>query len=251
MKLGIVGGVSWPGTVHYYGEICRRSEVLCGAAPEITVESLQHHRAVALIGSEDEASWQGFDSYHRKALRRLALAKCDVAMIASNSPHQRLSVIAKGVALPIIDLFEELALAAQNLGMNSLLVLGTKLTMGSSRLRACLATRGITMQTPDEVHWPKLFAIMEKLQHGPADGSEAAEICRIAKGHASVALACSEFPLAFPDRQDATFQLDGKTFLSASVIHIEAAVRTVCGNGTESRDFLGQSTIFTLTRASE
>jgi aspartate racemase len=68
-KIGIVGGVGWQSTVHYYSELCRRSEQWHLAAslpgvpstPEITIESLDLAVAISYLGSDDEQSWSRFD----------------------------------------------------------------------------------------------------------------------------------------------------------------------------------------------
>ena len=93
-KIGVVGGVAWRSTVDYYSEICRRSEQwhvsrnLQGvpSTPEMSIESLDLHKAVSYLGSDDdddEESWLQFDDYHRAALRRLEASGADFALMAS------------------------------------------------------------------------------------------------------------------------------------------------------------------------
>lgn len=101
-KIGIVGGIAWPSTVEYYSEICRLSEQSIRhrdvdrqpAMPEIVIESLDHSRAVAYIGSDgDEESWRRFDAYHNAALRRLEHSGAECALIASDTSHHRFAKI--------------------------------------------------------------------------------------------------------------------------------------------------------------
>src|SRR5229473_360103 len=114
-KIGIVGGVAWLSTVDYYTEICRRSERwhfernLPGvpSTPEMSIESLDLNKAVSYRGVDgDEESWSQYDSYFRVALQRLEASGADFAVIASNSPHHRLTSIVRGVGIPVIDIWE-------------------------------------------------------------------------------------------------------------------------------------------------
>jgi aspartate racemase len=65
-KIGIVGGVAWPSTVHYYSELCRRSERWhlarnrqgLSSTPEMSIESLDVNKAASYVGIDgDEESW--------------------------------------------------------------------------------------------------------------------------------------------------------------------------------------------------
>ena len=64
-KIGIIGGVGWPSTVEYYAELCRRAVARhqaenpggTPAMPEMSIESLDHRKAIQFLGGEDEASW--------------------------------------------------------------------------------------------------------------------------------------------------------------------------------------------------
>jgi len=121
-KIGILGGTGWPATVHYYSGLCRCSEALEIASdssrlpttPEMCIESLDLRHAVSLIGIDgDESSWRRFDDYHRTALKRLETSGADFVVMASNTPHHRYSTIVSGIDVPVLNLFEAVALRCQ------------------------------------------------------------------------------------------------------------------------------------------
>jgi aspartate racemase len=246
-KIGIVGGVGWPSTVDYYAGLCRRSERrhralgLRGPAPmpEMAIESLDVRRAIELLGDAgDEASWTLFDDYHRAALRRLEASGAALAVIASNTPHDRLEKIARGVAIPVVDLVEAAARACAGLGATRVLLLGTAVTMDSARFRAGFARWGIEAAAPDDAALrAQVAALIAELQAGVDDdaGGRLRRIVRAASGGVADAppvacLACTELPLAFPAHADeAVFELDGVAWVNTAAAHVDAAFALAVG----------------------
>ena len=242
-KIGIVGGVGWQSTVHYYSELCRRSEHLQLATPaggvpsipEISIESLDLAKAVSYLGrDEDEESWAQFDDYHRSALMRLAASGADFALMASNSPHHRFEAIVRGIPIPVIDIVNAVAKESTRMGARQVLILGTALTMRSARFREGFAKYGIQAAGPqDEAAKAMTVELITDLQMGKiAGGAERVEkIARLSFGHGfsnqpAVCLACTELPLAFEMLQTLeSFRYGGILFLNASIVHINAAFK--------------------------
>jgi aspartate racemase len=240
-KIGIVGGVAWASTVEYYTEICRLAEERhiasgCGGAPatpEMTIESLDHRKAVSYLGNgSDEESWRRFDDYHRAALLRLETAGADFALMASNTPHDRFESILRGVGIPVLDLFKVVAAEAARVGAERVLILGTALTMSSQRFRCAFSKHGINAAGPDdETLRMQTVQLTRDLQIGYA--SDAAErLSAIAKICAQgehgpqplVCLACTELPLAFAQHKlRPYFELDGLVYLNTTIVHARAA----------------------------
>jgi aspartate racemase len=246
-KIGIIGGVGWPSTVEYYGELCRRAvaryqaDNLAGtpAMPEMSIESLNLRKAIQCIGSEDEASWSSFDEYHRAALRRLEAGGADFALIASISAHHRFASIVRGATIPVIDAIDVVARACAHFGIGQVLLLGTALTMASSRVRAEFARHGVEAAGPsDEAARSEIVDVIGTLQLCGGEGA-AQRLGRIAArafgrrfaGASAVCLACTELPLAFPNVKSlATFEIDGVTYLNATAMHVDAAFALACGD---------------------
>lgn len=234
-KIGIVGGIAWPSTVEYYSGICRLAEQDFSGThiPEMVIESLDMNRAVACVGTgEDAASWLRFDEYHRAALRRLESSGAQCALLASNTAHHRFAEIVRDIGIPVIDLFEAVAAECARIGARQVLVLGTATTMRSIRLRETFAAHGVEAAGPeDQCDRDLAVRIGEELQHGRGEGA-AACIHGIARRAGErrfaappvVCLACTELPLAFPGlRERASFTLYGITYVNTAATHIAAA----------------------------
>ncbi len=227
-KIGIVGGLGWRSTAAYYAALCERSE----GRMEVTIESLDLDRALAMLGRiENDASWECFDRYHRDALQRLQRSGAEIACIASNTPHHRLRAITDGLELPVVDIVDAVAELCARHGVQRLLVLGTSLTMTSPEIAARYARHGISPTAPDRTDWAQLESLIERLQARPAEARAAAETieaiaARAGYTHApdtAVALACTELPLAFPDRlAEPIFAGGAVRFINTLAAHVDA-----------------------------
>lgn len=224
-KIGIVGGVSWLSTVEYYSEIFRRC---APATPEISIESLDHNKAVAYLGREgDEESWARFDEYHRAALVRLKASGADFALIASNTPHDRLDSILNGVRIPVLSIFAEAAKECARIDASEVLILGTAVTMRSRGLRAAFAREKIDAVAPDETSRARTIELTEDLQSSRFDrAAERLTAIAQASGRRAVCLACTELPLALPRlKSQPSCRIDGVTYINSTVVHAIAAAR--------------------------
>jgi aspartate racemase len=240
-KLGIVGGLGWRATADYYAAIhelaartAHRALDNDPAALELTIESLDHSVAHSLLlDGERDGRWEGFDNYHRAALLRLERAEAEVALIACNTPHERLPSIARGTRIEIVDLFEAVSAEAKRRGARRLLVLGTATTMKSERLSRLLRARGIERIVPGAEYAGTIEALIDDLQEtSPCDSSarlvQIVRTCLAAPRPGDfVGLLCTELPLALPaPGRSAVFELEGIRFLNASIAHAEAALRS-------------------------
>jgi aspartate racemase len=239
-KIGIVGGVAWPSTVVYYSEICRLAEQwhvakhLPGppSMPEIVIESLDHSKAVFLLGREsDEASWSRFDDYHRAALQRLEACGAEVAAIASNTPHHRFESIARGIRIPVISIVDAAARQCVKTGARQVLILGTELTMKSTKFRETFAKHAIEAAGPaDEASRAATMELSTQLQANKLQGARQRleNIARAAfaaqfDGPPVVCLACTELPLAFGELASvATFDSGRVSYINTTAAHINA-----------------------------
>jgi aspartate racemase len=245
-KIGIVGGVAWASTVEYYSEICRRCEELSPpATPEISIESLDLGKAVSYIGNDaHEESWSQFDEYHRAALKRLEASGAAFALIASNTPHHRLEAIVRGVAIPVVSIFEAVAKESARIEAKQVLILGTALTMSSQVFRHEFAKYGIEADGPKDDGTRSLtVALIEDLQLGKLEGA-AEQLGRIAKTSQRnvVCLACTELPMAFPsEKRLTTFQADGTLYINSAIAHVNAALDFALDNLRSSAFICGQN----------
>lgn len=228
-KIGLVGGIAWPSTVDYYAGLCRLAET-AHILPEMSIESLDHERAVSYLGREgDEASWARFEAYHHEALQRLEQSGAEVAAIASNTSHLRFAQITAGIRIPVINIFDALAAECARRGESEVLILGTAATMTSARLPAVFASRGMNATGPkDETLRALTVQLSKELQRG-VDQAAAPRLADIVRRHAAgrptplACLACTELPLAFPGSGSRTLiESEGIRYLNSSTVHMHA-----------------------------
>src|SRR6266704_2055665 len=169
-------------STEYYSELCRRSEQWHLARnsrdvptmPEISIESLDLAKAISYLGSDDdEQSWSQFDDYHRRALKRLETNKADFALMASNTSHHRFEAIVRSIRIPVISILDEMAKESARIGAQQVLLLGTALTMRSSKFRETFAKYGIDASGPaDESLRTMTVEVITELQLGKSESAD-------------------------------------------------------------------------------
>ena len=238
-KIGILGGVGWASTVDYYRAIAEGasrhySERGHGSPlpiPPMAIESVVQAHTRALRGTTgDEDSWAEFDAVFREALLNLERAGCDFAIIASNTPHARLHAIRHGVTMPILSIFDATAEATAETGAEKALVLGTTVTMQASNYAERLAVEDISAnkRLPDD-QIAEMQAMIDTEFYGGASRKARPRLLEFCKRHANpgtaILLACTEFPLAFPDHlDDPIFEAEGFLYVNPSAAHVAAAL---------------------------
>jgi aspartate racemase len=223
-KIGIVGGTAWLSTMHYYEQLCSRSEAAFGVTPEFSIESLDLRKALSLIGElDEEASWRGFDAYHREALMRVMRSGAEVALLAANTPHHRFAEITNGIPVHVVSVVDVVAKAVHEGGLDRVLLLGTRLTMASPVIRARFAHAAVTIDVPAEEERAAVIAVIERIQHGEL-GRAGAQIASIARGRPAI-LGCTELALAYADvAEKSEFIRDGSRYFNSLAIHVGAAL---------------------------
>ncbi len=243
-KLGIIGGLAWPSTIDYYRLLCSKANQHFAQqsasppypTPPIVIESLNMSATRVLRGHDDDPkSWSRFEQVFRDALLRLQASGAELAIIASNTPHMRLSGICEGLEFPVISILDVTAQAVVGSGASRALILGTPVTMYSDAYSRTLTELGIEVlpRLPDAEIGRLETLIDEDLYQGKIDSARywLLDLCR---SHVTdtandvVCLACTELPLAFPEHcDDAFFRVDGIGFVNTSVAHVEAALAAV------------------------
>jgi aspartate racemase len=244
-KLGIVGGVAWPSTIDYYRAICRLSVArhqasgISGppATPEMAIESLDISKSFALRGGAitDDASWSRYDAYFRAALQRLQASGAELAIIASNTPHNRFAAITKGIAMPVLSIFDAVASECARLGVSDMLILGTAPTMNAPNFADVLTRVSVKAFAPKATEdRAKVVALIAELQ-ALRDDDAASRLRGVVdasfppgSGVRTVCLACTELPLAFPAIEaESSLVIDDVRYINTTMIHAQAAFAAV------------------------
>jgi aspartate racemase len=153
--------------------------------------------------------------------------------MASNTPHHRFQAIVRSIRIPVISILDEIAKENARIGARQVLLLGTALTMRSSKFLEAFAKYGIEASGPlDESLTAMTAELTRDLQLGKSENADQrlATIARLSLDEnqfgdqSAVCLACTELPLAFASmKQLATFEYDGILFINTTAVHIHAA----------------------------
>ncbi len=167
----------------------------------------------------------------REALLSLEKSNCDIAIIASNTPHARLDAIRQGVSIPIISIFDAAAEATAATGATQALVLGTSVTMQARDYAEKLASLGVRANEPlPAADVDAMQSMIDTDFYGGVSENARDRLLAYCNKHAkpgtAILLACTELPLAFPEKiDDASFEADGHLFVNPSAAHAAAALK--------------------------
>jgi len=242
----LLGGMAWPSTIEYYRGICAGANSRFRAAghplplpqPPITIESLNMAETRALRGTEgDETSWHAYDDLLRGVMMRLESAGCDVLAMASNTPHARLHAFRDRLGAPVVSILDETAKAAAMAGKGKAPVLGTSVTMRGGHYPRVLEAHGIAAlpRLPDNDIDAMQALIDSDFHEGATQQGKAAllDLCRVhvrVPEDTAILLACTELPLAWPDRiDDPVFEADGFTFVNTGAAHVAGILAAALG----------------------
>lgn len=198
--LGLLGGMSWESTAHYYAQINRRVRDARGGL----------HSAPLLLHSVDfaplaelqrQGDWAQAAEQLGEAGRKLAQAGAGALLICSNTMHKVAAPVAERAGIPLLHIADPTiaALRAANVGRVGLL--GTRFTMEQAFYRERLQAAGLQVLLPtaaerDDIH----RVIFDELCQGqvlPASRARYLDIVAAlqAAGAQAVILGCTEIAL--------------------------------------------------------
>ncbi len=217
--LGLLGGMSWESTAHYYAQINRRVRDARGGL----------HSAPLLLHSIDfaplaelqrQGDWAQAAALLGAAGRGLAQAGAGALLICSNTMHKVAVPVAEMAGIPLLHIADPTiaALRAANVGRVGLL--GTRFTMEQDFYRERLQAAGLQVMLPkaaerDDIH----RVIFDELCQGqllPASRARYLDIITglRAAGAEAVILGCTEIALLL-DGCEAALPLFDTTALHA------------------------------------
>lgn len=226
--LGVIGGLSWESTTHYYQRLNQLvAERLGGLhSAELLMHSVDFDPIQHLQHADD---WQACGRIFTDIARRLEQAGAQGLIVCANTMHILADEIRAAVPIPLIHIADATALAAKQAGVDSVALLGTRFTMEKPFYREVLESHGLTVLTPDAAGREMLHRIIydelcrgvvkhgsKEIFYGIVDG--------LAKdGARGAVLGCTEFSL-FADGARSPVPLFDTTEL-----HARAAVEWMLG----------------------
>lgn len=201
--LGIVGGMSWHSTVHYYRTLNLLSEARNGVHmnADCLIASLSFGPLLARVEAEGTDAASTVIAEAALGLERAGAGSVILAAFTAHFAAERLRAV---LSVPFVDAGEALARTCRARGFRRVGLLGTARMTGAGHIAASLRRGGIEVLAPPAAEAGALDrAIAEDLtlrgatpEAGAALDRAVAALARA--GADAAALACTELPLLLP-----------------------------------------------------
>ena len=227
--LGLIGGMSWESTAHYYARINQLvAERLGGLhSARLLLYSTDFDELQRLQHADD---WAGAARLLVDAAGRLERGGAEALVVCANTMHLVAPKIESAVKLPLIHVADATAKAVKARGIRTVTLLGTRFTMEKDFYRQRLERQhGLRVMIPDQSEREAIHRIIfgELCQGKVRPESRQAffgVIERLAAvGAEGAILGCTEFTL-FGEQPDA-----GIPLFDTTEIHARAAVDWALG----------------------
>jgi aspartate racemase len=201
--IGLIGGMSWESTAHYYRVINQETAARRGglhSAPLI-VHSVDFAPIAAMQSAGD---WEGAGRQLAGIARDLEVAGAEVIGLATNTMHIIADQITDAITVPFIHIADPTSDALLADGFETVGLLGTRFTMEMDFYRDRLTARGLTALIPDVDRTNLNGIIYDELCRGVIrEESRRIYIAAIerlaARGAEAVILGCTEITMLIDD----------------------------------------------------
>ncbi|MGE5626444.1 MAG: aspartate/glutamate racemase family protein [Bacillota bacterium] len=159
--LGMIGGISWESTAHYYTRINQLTARRLGGlhSAQLLLYSVEFDEIQKLQHKED---WEACGRIFTGIARRLEKAGAEGLIICANTMHILAEEIAESVSIPLIHIAQATAEAVQDADVQTVALLGTQFTMEKPFLRQSLEEHGLRVMVPDEEERVEIHRIIYK-----------------------------------------------------------------------------------------
>jgi aspartate racemase len=223
--LGVVGGIGPESTVEYYRLLIAVYQKRMGekTLPQIVINSIDVYRGLAFL---DDNRPDLLADYFANAVKTLADAGADFAIISANTPHLVFPEVQARSSLPLLSIVEAACAEAKLRGITRIGLLGTRFTMQAHFYPDVFSREGISVVVPKEAELAYIHdKYINELLKGVVLPDSREGLLRIiermkaADRMEAVLLAGTELPLIL--RGDTVHDLP---LLDTTKIHVEAAI---------------------------
>lgn len=149
--IGLLGGMSWESTSHYYRVINQGINARLGGlhSAQIVMVSIDFQPLEKLMQAGD---WQECGNFLVDSAKKIERAGADFLLICTNTMHKVADGVAASMTVPLLHIADPTAEAVLAAGMNTVALLGTRFTMEEEFYRKRLEDRyGLRVLIPDAV----------------------------------------------------------------------------------------------------
>ncbi len=199
--IGLIGGMSWESSIHYYriiNELVREKRGGLHSAKSV-MYSVDFAEIEAM---QREGRWEQAAELMVDAARRVERGGADFILICTNTMHRMADEVSRGIGIPLLHIADATAERIKPLGLNRIGLLGTRFTMEEDFYKGRLIERhGLDVRVPSTAGREIIHrVIFEELVVGainPASRARFVEIMNelIEEGVQGVILGCTEIGL--------------------------------------------------------
>ena len=146
--IGLIGGMSWESTAHYYRVLNQETTTRLGglhSAP-LLIHSVDFAPIAAMQAAGD---WDGAGAILAQSAKTLVAAGADIVGLATNTMHIVADTITAGLNAPFIHIADPTSDALLADGFDTVGLLGTRFTMEMGFYRERLEARGLKVLIPE------------------------------------------------------------------------------------------------------
>jgi aspartate racemase len=148
MTIGVLGGMSWESTAHYYRVLNETVRDRVGGlhSAQLILHSFDF-APIAELQKQDD--WETSGDILARAARGLADAGAEFLVIATNTMHIVADEIEAAAGIPVLHIADPTADAVIASGIETVGLLGTRFTMEKAFYRERLEARGLAVLVPE------------------------------------------------------------------------------------------------------
>lgn len=146
-KIGIIGGMSYESSIHYYDRINRQVNELAGGltCAELIIYNVNFEKIRKLMLNNE---WDEIGEELTRIAKVLENAGADYIVIATNTMHKLADYIQSNINIPLIHIADCVANVCLESGITNVGLLGTRYTMEEDFLRNRLEQNGLRVIVP-------------------------------------------------------------------------------------------------------
>jgi aspartate racemase len=227
--IGLIGGMSWESSAHYYRIINERVRGVAGGLHSARILMLSVDFA-GIEACQAEGRWDDAAAELVAAARSLELGGADCLVLCTNTMHKVSAEISAAVRIPFLHIADPTAAAIRAAGLSRVGLLGTRFTMEEDFYVARLESQArVDVLVPEAADRAIVNRIIyDELCLGRVEDDSRTEYLRIisglvSRGAAGIVLGCTEIMMLVGS------SAVGVPLFDTTTLHAEAAVDFALG----------------------